>query len=56
MAMAAGIDAVSFMMESFRTEDSDWVVCIGKLTMLIKRQYSTHLGPGRLFYILMNVT
>jgi hypothetical protein len=54
--MAAEMDAVSFMMEIVRMEDSEWVVCMSRFTMMTTRQHSTHLEPGRLFYNLMDAS
>jgi hypothetical protein len=56
MAIAAEMDAVSFMLEIIRMEDWELVACMSRFTTMIERQHSTHPGPGRLFYVSMDVT
>jgi hypothetical protein len=55
MAMAAEMDAVSFMLEIIRMDDWEWVACMSRFTAMIEKQHSTHPGPGRLFYVSMDV-
>jgi hypothetical protein len=37
MAMAAEMDAVSFMLEIVRMEDWEWVACVSRFTTMIER-------------------